>query len=514
MGTMPDWCEPLPDAETMRQIDRWSIERRGVASLELMERAGLELARVAASVVGDGAVLVMIGKGNNGGDGLVAARILRDEGRQVRLVATAPLDEISGDAAVNLERLGGGRPLVLTAAGEHAAELERAALIIDALLGTGFQGKPCGAVAHAIDQINQAGCPVVSADVPSGVDASTGVVAGNAVRAHATVTFHAAKPGLWVNPGKSHAGKVHVVDIGIPRGAPLLADIGLITSRVAERLPVRDAQATKFTSGHVVVAGGSRGLMGAPAITSLAAMRAGAGYVTACVPGSQAHVIDVQLMEVMTRALDERDGAVTVEAVPVVLDALERAGTLALGPGLGRSDGAFAFARELARRSQAPTVIDADALNAHAALLDDLAQRSGETVLTPHAGELARLLELTSEQVERERVEHVRRASRSANAVVVLKGDDTLIADPEGRVAVSAGASPGLATAGSGDALTGVIAALLAKSLDAFTAACAGVWLHAAAGRRAAAACGTAEGVIASDVVAQLPAARAGEGSR
>jgi NAD(P)H-hydrate epimerase len=324
------------------------------------------------------------------------------------------------------------------------------------------------------------------------------------------VTFHAAKPGLWIRPGKDHAGEIETVDIGIPRGAPANARVGLIDDSVLALLPRRTGASTKFVSGHVFVAGGSVGLTGAPAMACRAAMRAGAGYVTAFVPaGVQPVLAGSGVPEVMFQALPEAEGGLDLAGVEQVLEAALDGGALALGPGLGRQDSAIAFARRLARAAKVPLVLDADGLNAHAGRLGELAARRAPTVLTPHAGELGRLLELDSEQVERERLRYARAAAEQAGAIVVLKGDDTLIADAGGRVAVSRGGSPALATAGTGDVLTGVVAALLAQGLDAFTAAVAGVWLHAAAGREAAHRQGAAEGVIASDVIEALPAARA-----
>ena len=545
--TLPDWCSPLPDADAMRAIDRWAIEDRHVPSLDLMERAGAGVARAVEELAPDGPVTVLCGKGNNGGDGLVVARLLREAGRAVTVLLAAPPDELEGDVRENLWRLPGEPPIQIDTgaaggAGTLAARrLEESAAIVDALLGTGFAGEPRGAVAAAIDALGAAvagvaragrgetpaaradtvaadltaGPVVVSVDVPSGVDASTGAVAARAVCATLTVTFHTAKPGLWIHPGKAHAGGVSVVDIGIPSGVPAAGAIGLIEASVLDGLPRRGATSTKFSSGHVLVAGGSRGLTGAPRMSALAAMRAGAGYVTACVPASQQAILATgDPPELMTRGLPEADGAHSAAGVEDVLQAAERGGALALGPGLGRSPGACEFARQLALRAPVATVIDADGLNAHAGRLQTLAARAAPTVLTPHAGELARLLERSSAEVERERLRHVRAAAALAQAVVVLKGDDTLIAHPDGRVAVNPGASPALATAGTGDVLTGVIAALLALDLDVFAAAAAGVWIHAEAGRDAARRLGAAEGVIASDVIAALPAARAGEGSR
>jgi hydroxyethylthiazole kinase-like uncharacterized protein yjeF len=507
--SLPDWLTPLPDAETMRDVDRWAIEERGVSGLDLMERAGAGVARAVEVHAADGAIAVLCGKGNNGGDGLVVARLLREAGREVTVVCAAPLANYVGEAAEVLRRLPGERPLALDAA---AAVIARASLIVDALLGTGFAGEPRGEVSKAIDAINAAAADVVAVDVPSGVDASTGVVAGSAVRATVTVTFHAAKPGLWIMPGKEHAGEVHTIEIGIPRGAPLAAQVGLTDHSVCARLPKRAASSTKFASGQVLVAGGSRGLTGAPQMAAKASMRAGAGYVIACVPASlQDALAAAATPELMTLGLEERDGSLANAAVASVLEKLKPGGALALGPGLGRGEGAVAFARALALAAKAPLVLDADGLNAHAGRLGELAAREAPTVLTPHAGELARLLELESSEIERERLRHVRAAAERSGAVVVLKGDDTLIAEPAGRVAVSRGGSPALATAGTGDVLTGVIAALLAQGLDAFTAATAGVWLHAAAGREAARRQGAPEGVIAGDVIDALPAARGSE---
>jgi len=525
---LPDWLTPLPDAEMMRAVDRWAIEGQGVDGLQLMERAGAGVARAAEHLAPDGEVTVVCGKGNNGGDGLVAARLLREAGRAVRVICIAAPAELSGDAGANLERLPGPPPVrpdgsPWPAAGQGApAEpvpaggwvLGGEGLVIDGLLGTGFQGEPRGEVAEAIAAINDRGGQVVSVDVPSGVDASTGVVAGEAVRASVTVTFHAGKPGLWIRPGKAHAGVVQTIDIGIPRGAPIAATVGLITATVLEGLPSRGASSTKFTSGQVLVVGGSRGLTGAPAMAARAGMRAGAGYVTVCVPASVQPVLAAGgTPEMMTRGLPEDEhGGLTAAGSADALELTRRGGALALGPGLGRGEGAVELARSLALDAEIPVVLDADGLGAHARRLAGLAGRSAPTVLTPHAGELGRLLGCDSAEIERERLRHVRTAAELAQGVVVLKGDDTLIADPSGRVAVSPGDSPALATAGTGDVLTGVVAALLAQGLDGFTAAAAGVWLHAEAGREAALRLGVLDGVIAGDVIDALPAARARAG--
>jgi ADP-dependent NAD(P)H-hydrate dehydratase / NAD(P)H-hydrate epimerase len=500
--TLPPWLVGLPDPQRMRATDAWAIEERGIPGLELMERAGRGLADAVTAMAPGGPVAVVCGKGNNGGDGYVAARLLRETGLQVRTLAVAPLDELRGDARASAERVEDVEPF-------DPKRLEGCAVAIDALLGTGFSGTPHGAVADAIGALNAAELAVVAADVPSGVDAASGVVEGEAVRAAVTATFAAAKPGLWIDPGKAHAGEVRVIDIGIPPAAPVdEPDVGLMDDdRLLALLTSRAAGWTKFTSGHVLVAGGSRGLTGAPCLSAEAAQRAGAGYVTACVPASLETIFELRLLEAMTRGLPDDDGAHTAAGVDAVLELAARGGALVVGPGIGRTDGAFAFARDLVARAEVAVVLDADGLNAHAGDLGALAGRRAPTVLTPHEGELARLLDLDSDAVRARRLEHARAAAAQSQAIVLLKGDDTLVAEPGGLVAVSPGATGALATAGTGDVLSGVIAAMLARGLDPFAATCAAARLHARAGIRAAGEKGV-DGVIARDVIEALPFAR------
>ncbi len=504
--TLPDWLAPLPDAAEQRELDRWAIEVLGLPGVELMERAGIGLAELTAELAPQGRIVAVCGKGNNGGDGFVAARWLRERGRQVDVLLLGAPDELRGDAQVNFDRLPGPSAVPF-----EPAALEGASAIIDAILGTGFEGEPREPVAGAIAAINAAGAgAVVACDVPSGVDASTGEVAGAAVRADATATFHAAKPGLWVSPGKTLAGRVTVVDIGIPAGGPVEPTVGLIGSAVLEGIPRRGAGSNKFAAGSVLVCGGSTGLTGAPCLASEAAMRAGAGYVTACVPASLNAIFESRLLEVMTVPLADEGGSLQRAALDTVLGRSERAQALVLGPGLGRDPSTADLARELAARVAIPLLLDADGLNAHASALERIAGRSAPTVLTPHAGELARLLGIESAEVGAHRLRSARGAADSAHAIVVLKGDDTIVAEPGGRVAVSRGGAPALATAGTGDVLSGVIGACLAKGMDPFHAACSGVYVHLTAGRVAERRIGT-EGVIAGDVIAALPQARAGE---
>jgi NAD(P)H-hydrate epimerase len=302
-------------------------------------------------------------------------------------------------------------------------------------------------------------------------------------------------------------GEVEVIDIGIPRGGPGKPQAGVIGGGVLRDVPRRGPSSTKFSSGNVFVIGGSTGLTGAPTMAAMAAMRAGAGYVTVAAPASLEVMFGVRLLEAMLVALPESDGALSVESEEKVLQAIDRADAVVLGPGLSKREGAQELARELTESIDVPLVIDADGLNAHAGRIEELLpHRRWPTVLTPHAGELARLLEVDSEDVERRRLHHVRAVATTTKAFVVLKGDDTLVAAPTGRVAISRGRAPGLATAGTGDVLSGVIAAMLAKGLAPAAAACAAVYVHVRAGQIAAAPHG-ADGVIASDVIRCLPEA-------
>ena len=490
---LPAWLMPLPDAAQQRCLDGWAIEQHGIPAETLMERAGAGLARVCAELVPEGRFAIVCGKGNNGGDGRVAARMLQEMGREASVI------DVGGDGA-ELSR----------------AALAGAAGIVDALLGTGFSGAPREPVSSAIAAINAvradaAGVTVIACDVPSGVDGSTGEVSADAVTADATVTFHAAKPGLWIAPGKRHAGQVHVIDIGIPgQDQPVEPMIGLIEAAVRGLIPCRDAASTKFSVGSVLVVGGSRGLTGAPVLASMAAARAGAGYVTVATPASVAPAIAAKLLEVMVVELpDDRETGLKRGSSRLAVERAGRSDALVVGPGIGRMPAAMKFARDVSAHARLPLVLDADGLNAHAEEggLEQLAKREAATVLTPHAGELGRLLELPSAEIDAHRLEHVLAAAARAQAVVVLKGDDTLVADADGRVGVSRGGAPALATAGTGDVLAGVTGAFLAKGLDPFTAACAAVSTHVLAGAIAAREVGS-EGVIASDVIAALPAAR------
>jgi len=465
--------EPLYTAEEMRAAEA----AYPGPTLELMERAGKSVAgEIVARFPEARRVAVWCGTGANGGDGLVVAAELARAGREPAVRLLGAEEKVVGDAAVMLERAQEvGVPFVE----EHGS----ADLAVDALFGTGFGGAPRPDAARAISELNAGGVPVVAVDLPSGVDASTGRVAGAAVEAALTVTFHAAKVGHAIAPGRFHAGELVVADIGL---AGIETRLRRATSGILELVPRRTERENKYSAGSVLVVGGSRGLTGAPSLTSEAALRAGAGIVTACVPASLNLVFEQRLVEVMTRPCADEDGALTPDAADEILLAAERAGAVALGPGLGRSDGTRALVGFLLDRLDKPVVLDADGLWALAGHLDWVFSRDAPTVLTPHAGELGRLLGRSSAWVSANRLDAVQAGADDTGTVVLLKGIDTLVAGPGRSPVVVDLGNPGLATAGSGDVLTGVVGAFLAKGMDA-SAAAAG----------AAAACGVASGIAA-----------------
>jgi NAD(P)H-hydrate epimerase len=447
---------------------------------------------------------VVCGKGNNGGDGLVAARHLVATGYSVEAVLLWPADELSPDSKTNLKLFDGEVRAVNP--GEVGAALDGSGAVVDAIFGTGFSGAPRAPADAAIEAMNTCGAPVVAADIPSGVDASSGESDGVAIDADVTVSFHAAKLGHWIAPGKARAGELRVADIGIPAGAPSQPAGGLIRDEVLELAPRRMPDSTKFDSGEVLVIGASRGLTGAVCMAASAAIRVGAGYATVAVPADLEAIFEVKLTEVMSRGYSGAEGRLASSSADDILAAGERAAAVVLGPGLGRDEDSLELARVLARQVKAPLLVDADGLNAHAERLELFAEREAPTVLTPHAGELGRLLGRSSSEIGAHRLAAAREAADRSGAIVVLKGDDSLVVFGD-RLAVSAGGSPALATAGTGDVLSGTIGALLARGDDPFAAVCAGVHAHQRAGRIAAKRIGATESVIATDVIAALPAA-------
>ena len=456
--------EPLYTAAEMRAAE----ERYAGTVEELMERAGQAVARHALEDFGNAqSFTVVCGGGSNGGDGRVAARVLEEAGREVLVVDAKPEDE--------------------------EKDLGDPDVLIDALFGTGFEGEPRAGAARLIEQINDLGAPVLSVDLPSGVDASTREVAGAAVDADLTVTFHGEKVGHYVTPGAFLAGYVEVADIGLE---PFETQSARVTRAILDQLPRRRPEGNKYESGHVVVAGGSPGMSGAPCLSALAAFRADAGYVTLAGPEAAVPVFEHHVLEAVKRPLaTDGDGLVTAEAAATVLELSEKAGALAVGPGLGRSDGTKAFVNRLAAEAPLPVVVDGDGLWAL-----EPADWPAPRVLTPHSGELGRLIGEESSWVDAHRVEALRRAVDRFGCVVLLKGAGTLISAPGAGVLVDGG-HPALATAGTGDVLTGIVAAFLAKGMDARLATAAAATAH----HWAAIEASHEAGMIASDLLEALP---------
>jgi ADP-dependent NAD(P)H-hydrate dehydratase / NAD(P)H-hydrate epimerase len=486
-------------------LDRAS-EEAGVPVSVLMEAAGAAVAR-AATVAAGGAYarrgVVVCGKGNNGGDGLVAARLLERAGMGVTAVLLEDPGAFAGPARAAFERFagGGGR---WVGSGALPRELARADVAVDAVFGTGFRGTPQGAYDTALRSLDGAGPPVVSVDIPSGVEGESGAIRGPAVRAGVTVVLGALKPGIVFEPGAERAGRIEVADIGFPPGL-VRSELLLVEGADARTwLPPRSPDANKRSTGVVVVLAGSRDMSGAAALAAAAAYRAGAGLVTVASTPAVIDAVRQEVPEATFLPLPETDtGAADAAGWEALRERLPGADAVAAGPGLGRHAATGDLVRRVVRESPVPVVLDADGLYAFGGDASAVADRASEAILTPHAGEFARLMDVSADDVRDDRVGLSRKAAQEVRATVLLKGPRTLVATPEGRVYVNPTGGPALATAGSGDVLTGTIAALLARGLAPQYAAAAGAFVHGAAGDLAAEL--TGEGTVAGDVAALLP---------
>ena len=499
--------KPVLTPDEAADLDR-ETQAAGVPADVLMERAGRAVARAARELAGGAygrRAVVVAGKGNNGGDGFVAARHLARAGVRTTVVLLEDEDALREPSATNARRLGEVAAVRVRRFDEHGLgrELARADVAIDAIFGTGFRGMPEDEWAAAIAGINAATAPVVAVDIPSGVNGATGVVEGEAVAADLTVTFGAAKLGAVLMPGAEHAGVIRVVDIGFPDEL-LRADAWLTEpSDVSSWLPARTADTHKRASGVLVVVAGSRDMTGAARLIATAAGRIGAGLVTVAAPDAALRAIQAGLVESTFLSLPQTDdGVIARDAIQPLLERLARADALAIGPGLGTDEETVAFVREVVRRCPVPLVLDADGLNAFAGDAAALAEREAEAVLTPHAGEFARLTGVKARDLEADRPRQVRDLADRTGAVTVLKGSRTTIADPHGRLVVNVTGSPVLATAGTGDVLTGMIGGLLARGTATLESAAAATYLHGLAGLLAGDELG--EGTLAGDVVDRI----------
>lgn len=507
----------LVTAQEMKEIDRLATAEYGVSGLLLMDAAAKHTADVALEYLPReraGQAVIFCGGGNNGGDGLGAARWLLSYGARVKvfLVGVEP-EKLSGDAAVEMQLYlqAGGR--METLRGEEdwlLAQLaaERADVLVDALLGTGFSGELRPDARRACQLLNKCDAPVVAVDIPSGVQADDGSAAEDAVQATVTVTMALPKAGLLLYPGRAHAGKIFVANIGMP--SKLLTaypsrKYRVTAAMVRDLLPLRAANAHKGDAGRVLLCAGSPGYTGAAALCGQAAVKAGAGLVSLLTPLSSREVLAVKLTEVMVHGLLERmPGVLGGGAASDVLQRAQNADVLALGPGLGVSESTQQAVRDILAKAELPVVIDADALTALKEHTDLLAQMQAPKALTPHPGEMARLTGLAAEDIDRNRLAVAAKYAQEWGAVLVLKGAPTVIGCPDGTVYVNSTGSSALATGGSGDVLTGIIAALAAQGVTLQEAAICGVYLHGLAGKLA---CGDV-GLAAGEIAAHLGAAR------
>lgn len=503
--------KPVLTPSQMAAADKATIAA-GTPSMELMARAGAACARAAVRMLGGTygrRIFIVCGKGNNGGDGFVMAEYLGRRGALCTIVLLAAPADLKGDALTSYRRAAKApgcrfRPW-------SDAELERSDLAVDAMLGTGFEGALAGPFADAARALNESRKKVLSIDIPSGVNGESGAVEGVAVKAAVTVTMGALKAGLLLHPGPSYAGRVEVADIGILPEA-MKTQLHLTAPLdVPAVLPPRLPTAHKRSVGKVLVVAGSLGMSGAAVLAARAALRTGAGLVRIAVPESIAGQVGPQLKEALTLGLPETGGKLNLEAVGPVIDLAPEMHALALGPGIGRGEEVAQFVRTVLDTVENPVVLDADGLAAYQGSPEGLKSRPGPTVLTPHSGELGRLLDIESSEVDAERIGSAREAAERSGCIVLLKGFRTVVAAPGGEAVLVDAGGPVLATGGTGDVLTGVIAALLAGNVEPFTAAWAGACLHGAAGEELARRMGE-RGVLAGDVAEILPLTMAGLG--
>ncbi len=510
----------IADAKTVRAIDAKAMRAFGIRGLVLMENAGRGVAEavkreLCALGCVKGRVSIITGKGNNGGDGFVAARHLLNSGVRAQVFSLCRVDALKGDARANAEvwkRMGGRTVPILGAASlkRHSEELRRSCVVVDAVFGTGLATEVKGFYADVIGFINGLKrAVVVSVDVPSGIDASTGAVHGCAVKADVTATMAMPKTGLCQYPGRSYAGRVEVVDIGVP--CSLVEDESIMWSLaedadVSRVLVPRDADSHKGTYGHLVVIAGSPGKTGAAAMAGMGAMRVGTGLATIALPEGLNAVVEEKTIEVMTFPLPEsNNGTLDSTSFPRLKALLRGKSAVVFGPGLGTGAGVFELLEMLVKETRLPMVIDADGLNCLAGRPEAVKKAKGGMVLTPHPGEMARLLGSSIAEVQADRIGSARSLSDRSGAVVVFKGAATVVAAPDGRVSINPTGNAGLATAGTGDVLAGMIGGLLAQGLAPFDAAVAAVYVHGRAADELRDANGGGAGMVATDLLAVIP---------
>lgn len=503
-------------AREMREIDQRAINDYGIPGVVLMENAGRRVAEAVAEKLGavqGSTVTIFAGKGNNGGDGLVAARHLYSMGADVKVLLLDNPDNISGDAAINLNIWKKMEQKVYTVTQKDDFNavrlfLVKTDIIVDAIYGTGFKGKVKDYAGRIIEAINSCGKPVVSADIPSGLEADTGITGGACVRSSVTVTFGLPKIGLLIEPGAGYVGDLKVADISIP---PALLETEDLKNNLLERnlvrdwLPFRPTNSHKGDYGRVLVVAGSLGMAGAACLAAEGALRSGAGLVTLAVPESVYVPVASRLTEVMVVPVPGTEtGTMALNALPVISEMMEKSDVLLLGPGLSTEVETVEVVRELISFANKPLVVDADGLNALAGQTDIIKRVKVPLIMTPHPGEMSRLTGLSTGKVQQNRLQEALTRAAQWGVLLVLKGSRTVVATPEGKIYVNPTGNPGMATGGSGDVLSGIIAGLAAQGMEPERAAAAGVYLHGAAGDSAALEKGMM-GLVAGDIVGYLP---------
>lgn len=507
----------LASPKEMNAIDAYAINNLGIPGIKLMENAALrvveEIRAVCGGNVAERKMLLLAGKGNNGGDAFAAARLMASMGSQVSVYVFAAKKDISGDTGTNLKRLEELGLQVPEVIGDRQVPslleaIAQADIIVDGIFGTGFKGKPEGVIKAAIEAVNSSGKPVTAIDIPSGVNGETGQVPGVCIKAALTVTFCLPKTGLAVHPGCEYTGRLVVADIGIPPEAVEKADIRLRiidTGDVARLLPERKTDTSKGSYGRLLVVTGSTGMTGSGCLCANAAMRTGAGLVYVGVPAGLAHIYASKLTEPIIIPLEDAgNGSLSEGSGPQIVRAMEKMTVAAVGPGLSAGREIFKVIEDIIAESRLPMVLDADALNALSTDVSILKKLKAGAVITPHPGEMARLTGLSIREVQENRLKTAQEFAAAWGVVVVLKGARTVIALPDGTAFVNTRGNPGMATAGAGDVLAGVIASLIGQGLSLQDAAIAGVHIHSLAGDAAAEKKGM-PGMIASDIIEELP---------
>ncbi len=505
-------------AKEMRDIDSQTINEIGIPGIVLMENAGLAVVRAIEREFPLSSfckVAVFAGKGNNGGDGLVIARHLTQKGYEVITYLLAEPEKFSGDALTNLkiaQNIGLKIDHILSyeQLNEKKFDIKQNDIIVDAIFGTGLSGPVRGVASDVIEFLNSTKIPIIAVDLPSGLDADTGKVEGACIKAEITVTMALPKRGLLLYPGAKFVGKLEIDDIGIPQSVINSNNISINltrSDRVKDLLPDRPRDGHKGLFGRVLVIAGSVGLTGASAMASLSALRVGAGLVTLAIPESLNPIMEAKLTEVMTLPLPETlYQTLSLRSYDIIMQMIDNFDVVAIGPGLSRNRETIELARRLCEDIEIPKVIDADGLNALAEDKDSLRKLGEKAILTPHPGEMARLIGTTVSDVQSDRINTAINFAKEYGVILVLKGVPTVVADPSGEAYLNTTGNPGMASGGTGDVLTGVIAGFLAQRLNEKYSAILGAYVHGLAGDLASMEKGD-RGLIASDLIDFLPKA-------